>query len=959
MKTKKITLFCLLSSAILSFYSTNFVNAQSDYIYSVKGGTVNSTTANPSSAIMLIGGAEVGASWGDNATEWFLQHADGGDYLVIRYGSPGGQASWAWSNWSHLLSSAAEIAINNIEAANDPAVEQIILDAEAIFFAGGDQDNYENNWKNTKVEDAINHAINVKGVPVSGTSAGMAILGDSYYAPSGSAVLGSQILDNPYHSYTSDIFHDDFLNVPYLNNVITETHADRVLSGENRYSRAFGFLARVYADNGGQLPSYAIICEEATHVCIDGNGIATVYGNGASDGAAAYFLQTNGVGPETIQAGSELVWYNNGEAVKAYHIEGETTGSGSFDLKDWYTASGGDWEDWYTTGGYAGFNYTGGSCSGCTGANPPNGGTTCYVPGGLSSSNLTTTTADLSWNFTGAISYDLKYKSITESIWNEVNLTTNTYSLTNLTLGTTYEFQVRGNCAELSSDFSSSATFTTLLDDITYCASQGNVTSYAWIDRIEVGDLINASGVNNGYYDFTAMSANLVAGNQYNVSLTPGFSGSSYTEHWEMWIDLNHDGDFDDLNENVYSASSSSTVNGTITIPAETAETITRMRISMKYGGSATPCETFTYGEVEDYTVIISEGLPPQNQDPVAVINGPYNGTENVDVSFSSSGSNDSDGNIISYLWDFGDGSTSSQANPTHTYSTANVYNVSLTVTDNDNATNSTQTTATIVADNPGGDVELAYSTFEDGWGVWTDGGADCFLYTSGTYSYEGNNSAGIQDNSGVASSFYLTNGIDVHNPGFVQIDVEFHYYAYSMDNSSEDFWVQYYDGSTWHTVATYARSIDFENDVFYSTTVSIDELDYNFPTGMKVRFMCDASGNKDDVYIDNIRITGKTTRTAALAQPAVKAKTLTVKELFMEEEEIKLYPNPAKNELNIMVPYENVKVKFIALSGVVVKEMQIFEKEENINIADLKSGIYILLIESNNGSFTKRFIKQ
>jgi hypothetical protein len=78
------------------------------------------------------------------------------------------------------------------------------------------------------------------------------------------------------------------------------------------------------------------------------------------------------------------------------------------------------------------------------------------------------------------------------------------------------------------------------------------------------------------------------------------------------------------------------------------------------------------------------------------------------------------------------------------------------------------------------------------------------------------------------------------------------------MDNSKEDFQVQYYDGSTWHTVATYAVKADFENNVFYNKKVYIDESSYTFPTDTKIRFMCDASGNRDDVYIDEVRVSAR-----------------------------------------------------------------------------------------------------
>jgi PKD repeat protein len=87
---------------------------------------------------------------------------------------------------------------------------------------------------------------------------------------------------------------------------------------------------------------------------------------------------------------------------------------------------------------------------------------------------------------------------------------------------------------------------------------------------------------------------------------------------------------------------------------------------------------------------------PAVNTAPIANANGPYSGTTDLAVNFSSAGSNDSDGSIDSYAWDFGDGGTSTAANPSHTYLLAGDYDVVLTVTDNEGATGTDQTTATI-----------------------------------------------------------------------------------------------------------------------------------------------------------------------------------------------------------------------------------------------------------------------
>ena len=84
------------------------------------------------------------------------------------------------------------------------------------------------------------------------------------------------------------------------------------------------------------------------------------------------------------------------------------------------------------------------------------------------------------------------------------------------------------------------------------------------------------------------------------------------------------------------------------------------------------------------------------NQAPVAVINGPYNAEEGQEITFSSNGSVDNDGTIVSYLWTFGDGTSSTLSTPTHTYQNSGEYTVELTVTDNNQVSTSVSTTAAI-----------------------------------------------------------------------------------------------------------------------------------------------------------------------------------------------------------------------------------------------------------------------
>ncbi|OSY87003.1 hypothetical protein WH52_13120, partial [Tenacibaculum holothuriorum] len=148
---------------------------------------------------------------------------------------------------------------------------------------------------------------------------------------------------------------------------------------------------------------------------------------------------------------------------------------------------------------------------------------------------------------------------------------------------------------------------TTLSNQVSYCASKSNRSTYEWIDNVELGGMTNATGDNGGYEDFTSKVATLAQGSSNQMVVSAGFRSTAYTEHWAVWIDFNQDGTFAD-SEKVVSGSSSSANNltATVAVPANATLGNTRMRVSMKYNAAQTACETFADGEVEDYTVNIT-----------------------------------------------------------------------------------------------------------------------------------------------------------------------------------------------------------------------------------------------------------------------------------------------------------------------------------------------------------------
>ncbi len=147
----------------------------------------------------------------------------------------------------------------------------------------------------------------------------------------------------------------------------------------------------------------------------------------------------------------------------------------------------------------------------------------------------------------------------------------------------------------------------------TYCISEASQPWTEWIANVAISNVDNASGkcdTECGYGDFTNLVVALIAGSNQVITLTPGLSwaGQQADFHWNVWIDWNGDGDFDDAGEAVASEQSGSSVaTATITVPTG-ASGSTRMRISAREGQDAGPCESYIFGEVEDYSVLITGG---------------------------------------------------------------------------------------------------------------------------------------------------------------------------------------------------------------------------------------------------------------------------------------------------------------------------------------------------------------
>lgn len=327
---------------LITALGLNFLVFGQNYTEYVTGSNTDIST-NHQPGICLMGGA----SENDEAMVWFLNKADGGDVVVLRASGDDGYNNYFYNDLGVSLNSVTTFVINNEDGATDPAVLLKVKNAEAIWFAGGDQWDYVSYFKNNAMETTLNEFINVKKGVIGGTSAGMAILGSSYFTAQYGTLESAVALSNPYHPRVA-LGYNDFLEIPFMENVITDSHFNE----RNRQGRTSVFLARFIQDNGPR--SFGIAANDYTAICVEPDGKAYVYGNYPAYPEFAYFLQANCVpeySPEVVVAGTPLTWNRNEEAIKVYKVPGTSGGANYFDLSDWETGNGGSWENWFVDNG--------------------------------------------------------------------------------------------------------------------------------------------------------------------------------------------------------------------------------------------------------------------------------------------------------------------------------------------------------------------------------------------------------------------------------------------------------------------------------------------------------------------------------------------------------------------------------------------------------------------------------
>jgi cyanophycinase len=283
-----------------------------------RAGNAAGRAADPQAGFALMGGG----SDLDDAFGFLCRRAGGGDFLVLR--AAGDDEYNSYIQKLCPLNSVATLILANRAAAEDPFVAQKIREASGIFIAGGDQANYINFWMGTPVQNALNDAIR-RGVPIGGTSAGLAVLGEYAYTAQGDKpddpnLDGRTALADPFGPRITLV--RGFLEIPVLKGVITDTH----FAKRNRMGRLLVFFARLKEPDGKPAPSpgpriRGIGVQERTAVLLETDGRATVMGQ-----CCAYFIDA-GKAEGAVEKGKPMTF-------GPFNVERVAPGH-SFDLKEW------------------------------------------------------------------------------------------------------------------------------------------------------------------------------------------------------------------------------------------------------------------------------------------------------------------------------------------------------------------------------------------------------------------------------------------------------------------------------------------------------------------------------------------------------------------------------------------------------------------------------------------------
>lgn len=242
---------------------------------------------------------------------------------------------------------------------------------------------------------------------------------------------------------------------------------------------------------------------------------------------------------------------------------------------------------------------------------------------------------------------------------------------------------------------------------------------------------------------------------------------------------------------------------------------------------------------------------------------------------------------------------------------------------------------------------------FELGFGIWNDGGGNANRFKYEPYAFSGEHFVRLKSN--MESSTITTNNLNFENVSLVSIN--FNYFTLSMDNATEDFWLQVSTdgGNTFTTVEEWNLGDEFQNLERYNETV---EFSHAFTNQTQFRFRCDASSHNDLVFLDDITINTCSIKT--------RIKNTNDQAELSNEIDLKFAPNPANSVAHVcysLASSSPVYLNLYDISGKIIKTIEngiVKEKGKHnlqLRVDKLPFGTYLLVCQTEFGSAQQKVI--
>ncbi len=216
-----------------SLLARRLVSEGAGYQYLLVGNAADVRTPTRAGLVLEGGGTNI-----DEAFAWMIERSGGGDFVVLRTSGTDAYNDYIFNMTApggRRADSVATLIVTTPSASHDPFVIQTIRSAEALWIAGGDQAKHFGLWRGTPVARAINDLV-ASGVPVGGTSSGLAVMGEDVYSAEADGEVephlsSTRALRDPCHPRVT--IRGDFLRLPHLDGVLLEPH----FLQESRYGR--------------------------------------------------------------------------------------------------------------------------------------------------------------------------------------------------------------------------------------------------------------------------------------------------------------------------------------------------------------------------------------------------------------------------------------------------------------------------------------------------------------------------------------------------------------------------------------------------------------------------------------------------------------------------------------------------------------------------------------------------